>query len=1137
MGGDYTRFTFDPERAYNAVLRQQGRVGMDADHNEAAGIGDRRWRSGTLDVFGDFSGRCVVPSTTPDAFLITPTGPGTFTIGAGRAYVDGIQVENFGDPQDDPEWDPVLAEPRRTDPVAWDEQPFLPEAPEITPVADGDSHLVYLDVWYREIDHLADPRIRDLALGGPDSATRLQTVWQVRALALDDGEVGCDAEIAAWTDLIEPSAGRLTTATEAPTPEENPCLLSPEGGYRGPENRLYRVEIHAVAEDGTAGLKWSRDNASVRAGVEALAGNEVTVSSLGRDSILRFRVDDCVEIRDEHSDLDVGRSGEMARVTEIREAERILVLDRDLEATGLFDPTDEERRTRVVRWDHGDAADPATGVIAVPATLPPGGLEVVIEDGIRVVLELDPTDGRFRFGDYWLFAARTADSSVETLEKSAPFGTHHHYARLAVVTWPTTVDDDCREPWPPEVVEAGEGCCTVVVHPGEDVQAAIDSLPAEGGCVCLKAGEHRVDAAVVIHGPDVHLHGESPGAALIRSRAVPVLEVLGAPRLRVESVDLVVEELPPVEDAGDIGDTPPDHAILRLISASDVRFGGVEILARTGTSFAWLSGTFLRGCTDVRFTNCRFDGVPVGVMAASGKGLVIEASELRSQSYTEFLTRWGAWGVFTLMPETVVADNRFVDFETAVHAGESALDCRVEYNRIQRDPEARWSAGDEAKAYAVEVLATDGVVSDNVIEVPHESLGGIRLAAATGAIERNRIASSSSHQEEFPIGVLVEGPWAVLFHGEAPESFELPEKDRVLVADNRILGPQDAIVVIGAGGTVVRGNHLESRSESREISGIQLLLAWDAVVSNNTVRGYGFGIFAMVGLKTRLEGNHVVDVDAGTGGFFLFDPVSSGNLIERAKYFGCGVFIAMGASLFAHDRVVGCGWGPTPLFGAGLGLGVVFGQRVDVDGCQVFDSGISPEGDKRPAEAVVGILLGGIRRSRVEGSTVSFRNLETLVAEDGVYPEDRALVAFGFPEHLSDVSARSIGGTIQVSDNQFTGPGRAALVDLGRYLGKSLTEEPIRLPFEKISFSNNHCLHLAGRKDDQLATVWILAAHQIVMGNHVKSTVDGTSAADFFSVDFNGNQQVALVGNMTTGKFLNLGGSVPSPPESFNVLL
>ena len=47
--------------------------------------------------------------------------------------------------------------------------------------------LVYLDVWQRHVTVLDDRLLREVALGGPDTTTRIKTVWQVKALPLAGG--------------------------------------------------------------------------------------------------------------------------------------------------------------------------------------------------------------------------------------------------------------------------------------------------------------------------------------------------------------------------------------------------------------------------------------------------------------------------------------------------------------------------------------------------------------------------------------------------------------------------------------------------------------------------------------------------------------------------------------------------------------------------------------------------------------------------------------------------------------------------------------------------------------------------------------------------------------------------------------
>jgi len=206
MSSDISRQRFNPRNNFNSVLMQQGRVQLDADWNEWNEMLDRRWRSETIDIIG----RGVVPLETPNGFEIQVSG-GTLTIGRGRIYVDGLQAENHGGGT--AEFDPVLGEERGVDPIPYDEQPYFPNA---TPLPEtGGPHLVYLDVWERELTAIEEPALREVALGGPDTTTRLQTAWQVRVLPNPGSGTTCatpDEQMEGWADIIRPSGARLTTA-------------------------------------------------------------------------------------------------------------------------------------------------------------------------------------------------------------------------------------------------------------------------------------------------------------------------------------------------------------------------------------------------------------------------------------------------------------------------------------------------------------------------------------------------------------------------------------------------------------------------------------------------------------------------------------------------------------------------------------------------------------------------------------------------------------------------------------------------------------------------------------------------------------------------------------------------------------
>src|SRR5712692_1604042 len=159
MKGDFSRDTFDSVKHFSRVLQQQGRVQLDADWNEQAAILLHYLRTLAADLIGPFAG----PDGSSGFEITRGIENDGFNIGAGRYYVDGILCEN------------EQATPYETQ----KDFPILPEK-----LVTGAEYLVYLDVWERHITALEDDYIREKALDGPDTATRIKVVWQIRAIAL-----------------------------------------------------------------------------------------------------------------------------------------------------------------------------------------------------------------------------------------------------------------------------------------------------------------------------------------------------------------------------------------------------------------------------------------------------------------------------------------------------------------------------------------------------------------------------------------------------------------------------------------------------------------------------------------------------------------------------------------------------------------------------------------------------------------------------------------------------------------------------------------------------------------------------------------------------------------------------------------
>ena len=528
MSADVSRVRFDSRLDFAGVVLQQGRVLLDADFNEYVALLDRRLRAETCDLasFGPdpaHAGVAWVPRQTPDGFRVTAAG-GALSIGRGRMYVDGLLAENHGLAPG--AFDPLLAESTGTADTPYDQQPYWP-TPDALPT--GGPHLAFLDVWERQVTHLEDPGLVEIAIG-VDTTARWQIAWQVRLLP-DVGNATCasdDDEIPGWLNVITPSAGRLTTGTVEVAAADDPCKLTPAGGYRGLENQTYRVEVHDGGAPGTATFKWSRDNGSVvLAAVEMVSPSVLRLASLGRDDVLRVSTGDWIEILDDHYELG-RRPGVMRKVT-VDDAERTVAfadaLPGDLQPAGADDAA--ARHLRVRRWDQSGVVRSGTGAQLVDLdapgstgliTVPSGATtQVVLESGVVVSFSLDPAGGTLHRGDHWIFAARTADASLEILDAAPPLGVPHHYARLGVVTFPGS-QTDCRRLWPP-IFTSDDGCeCSVCVMPSGPItlQAAIDHVKATGGTVCLSAGVHDIGAGVTIdQARSLRIRGQGPATVVV----------------------------------------------------------------------------------------------------------------------------------------------------------------------------------------------------------------------------------------------------------------------------------------------------------------------------------------------------------------------------------------------------------------------------------------------------------------------------------------------------------------------------------------------------------------------------------------------------------------------------------------------
>ncbi len=405
MKGDFTRNSFRKTRHYSSVRMQQGRVQMDADWNENEDIHRYLDRTEATDVIGG----CGTPAAE-NGFLITFSA-GKFHIGQGRYYVDGILCENE-----------AL--------VDFSAQPDLPGA--VDPTAG--TQFFYLDVWEEHVTALEDALIREVALNGPDTATRARVVWQVRAMDISAAPTKtCDAAFA-----LIPGPTDVTMRVRAKTLDDTEaCTVKPGSSYKRLENQLYRVEVHQPGNLANATFKWSRDNGTIVSGFTIAAPRTLTVDSVGRDQMLSFASGQSIEITDRRREL-LALPGDFFKISRVEGNN--LILDN---AGPVVNAANYGAGMKVRRWD--SAADIKF------ANLDADGY-MFLEDGVQVLLA--GTD--FRTGDYWLIPARTVTGDVEwpktgvTPDALSPLGIKHYYCPLAIAVPPAPwTITDCRNPFVP----------------------------------------------------------------------------------------------------------------------------------------------------------------------------------------------------------------------------------------------------------------------------------------------------------------------------------------------------------------------------------------------------------------------------------------------------------------------------------------------------------------------------------------------------------------------------------------------------------------------------------------------------------------------------------------------------------------
>ena len=539
MAADKARITHHAPRKYREVVSQQGRVLLEADLNEETRLGSERARKHALDFVG--------PCGTPDGgFKLAGSAPGSgdFIIGPGTMYVGGLRVTQ----QDDvayskqTEWlDREEAEPWGED--LWREPQALMEG----------THHAMLVLREQEVTAVEDPALRDVALGGPDSAARSRLVQRVVA-ARSDGDT-CEKAAATsagfWSEhglVHEPEKARLrsrarlqvTLVTAPPSP--SPCDPPAASGYLGADNQLIRVQVAGVGGrfgTGEGLLVWGYHNGSILYRCRVLDQQTVELESR--------------PVSPEHQP----RAGQVVQMLQ-----RAAEIGDDAYVAALTGP--------VMKLT--TPYDPETGRIALPEALPAdypklqhvylrlwedmaefevGDAVALAGTGLEVTITRDSA-GPLHLGDWWSVAARPLTPNAVYPERyleepQPPDGPRMWVCALAVLEARgrfVEVVDDCRLPFDNLVeltARSGGSCCCVTVKPAEglDLQQVIDSAAAEAAgasvTVHLESGEYKLGKPLRIEARHKGLTiGACTGGNVILSAGNPQHEQFGEGLMRVE---------------------------------------------------------------------------------------------------------------------------------------------------------------------------------------------------------------------------------------------------------------------------------------------------------------------------------------------------------------------------------------------------------------------------------------------------------------------------------------------------------------------------------------------------------------------------------------------------------------------------
>lgn len=482
MGSDRARVSYDPRQHYRSVVMQQGRVTLEADFNEEVTIAGEELRKETLDIVG--------PSGTPDdGYLITSLSTPTFdfSASAGTMYVGGLRVttpaavpsvsfsasktvshgvQKAGSGAKLKLLKAVNAAVQYLNQTDWLDHSDDPDwvDPSVNPPT---TEFIYLFLREQEISAVEDSDLKDVALGGPDTAQRTRLIQHVVRLASPAAcDTGLNAAGQVWqkqglsfnpaTMRLE-SAASLQVSLSSSTTQPDACNPQAQGGFLGADNQLIRVQISGIDQaSGNPKFVWGFDDASFLYRLDAPVAPAANTPQLLH---LQSRPVDATHQPQAQQAVEVLRSAaELSNGEYVASLSGFVVTlnqNYNPDTQAIFFPTTTTNLPPVY-FDSTQTPRVFLRVWEQEVIFTPGTAMGLGSTGLQVTLQAP--GNVFHTGDYWLFAVRPSTPQQVYPEHylndfQPPDGPRMWACPLATIDWTgkTPTVQDCRQSFSPLV--------------------------------------------------------------------------------------------------------------------------------------------------------------------------------------------------------------------------------------------------------------------------------------------------------------------------------------------------------------------------------------------------------------------------------------------------------------------------------------------------------------------------------------------------------------------------------------------------------------------------------------------------------------------------------------------------------------